>query len=118
MGKRLEAAHENTANAHGNAAKSGIPRAGGAALTITQRDQFRQFIRRAGEPVTAAEIMDAFNIDRDETAIVCAQLKMMTTRVKEGLSRKVLNGKWAYYVKATTPEKQDDFELHKKINGE
>lgn len=112
MGKRLEAAHENTANAHGNAAKSGIPRTGGAALTITQRDQFRQFIRRTGEPVTVAEIMDALNIDLDETAIVCAQLKMMTTRVKEGLSRTVLNGKWAYYVKATTPE------LHKKISGE
>lgn len=109
MGKRLEAAHEIITIAHGNTAQGGLSHTSGSTLKITQRDQFRQFIERAGEPVTVAEIMEALNIDLDETAIVCAQLKMMTTRVKEGLGRTVLNGKWAYYVKTMTTAKPDDF---------
>ena len=106
MGKRLEATHEDTVKARGDRAKVSIPGAGGKALT--QRDQMRHFIEKVGEPVTVAEIMEALTIDLDETAIVCAQLKMMTTRVKEKLSRIVINNKWAYYI-TSTPAKKPDF---------
>lgn len=64
-----------------------------------QRDQMRRFIERVGEPVTVAEIMQALDYHYDETMTVCAQLKMMSSRGGQPLSRVLIKGRWAYFMR-------------------